>query len=37
MRIKVKLVPDIAVSADGGSNGLVTAVLARILGQNARE
>jgi uncharacterized membrane protein YqiK len=34
---KVKLVPDIAVSSDGGGNGLVTAVLARMLGQNARE
>ena len=34
---KVKLVPDIAVSSDGGGNGLVTAVLAPMLGQNARE
>ncbi len=34
---QVKLVPDIAVSSDGGGNGLVTAVLARMLGQNARE
>jgi uncharacterized membrane protein YqiK len=28
---KVKLVPDIAVSSDGGGSGLVTAVLARML------
>src|SRR5262245_44390187 len=34
---KVKLVPDIAVSSDGGGNGLVTAVLARMLSQEGQE
>jgi len=34
---KVKLVPDIAVSADGGGNGLVTAVLARMLASDGKE
>jgi uncharacterized membrane protein YqiK len=34
---KVKLVPDIAVSGDGGGNGLVTAVLARMLSTEGSE
>jgi len=34
---KVKLVPDIAVSSDGGGNGLVTAVLARMLSKEGQE
>ena len=34
---KVKLVPHIAVSAEGGGNGLVTAVLARMLSQKPQE
>jgi uncharacterized membrane protein YqiK len=34
---KVKLVPDIAVSAEGGGNGLVTAVLARMLSTDGQE
>ena len=33
---KVKLVPDIAVSGEGG-NGLVTAVLARMLSTDRRD
>jgi uncharacterized membrane protein YqiK len=34
---KVKLVPDIAVSGDGGSNGLVTAMIARMLSRTGED
>jgi uncharacterized membrane protein YqiK len=34
---KVKLVPDIAVSGEGGNSGLVTAMIARMLSQNGEK